>query len=114
MERNYGRGVSRGLRRMGRSLGRIAVRVFHLDDLLRRGMRRRLLDRNLEAGYRDLGEFLYARLQGEPLEEGDLTLLDLQRTELARLKEERDGLEIVRRRRSSPGKGRQAMSTTPP
>lgn len=114
MERNYGRGVSRGLRRMGRSFGRIAVRVFHLDDLLRRGMRRRLLDRNLEAGYRDLGEFLYARLQGEPLEEGDLTLLDLQRTELARLKEERDGLEIVRRRRSSPGKGRQAMSTTPP
>ncbi len=109
MERNYGRGVSRGLRRMGRSFGRIAVRVFHLDDLLRRGMRRRLLDRNLEAGYRDLGEFLYARLQGEPLEEGDLTLLDLQRTELARLKEERDGLEIVRRRRSSSGKGRQAI-----
>ena len=109
MERNYGRGVSRGLRRMGRSFGRIAVRVFHLDDLLRRGMRRRLLDRNLEAGYRDLGEFLYARLQGEPLEEGDLTLLDLQRTELARLKEERDGLEIVRRRRSSSGKGRQAL-----
>jgi hypothetical protein len=72
-------------------------------------MRRRLLDRNLEAGYRDLGEFLYARLQGEPLEEGDLTLLDLQRTELARLKEERDGLEIVRRRRSSSGKGRQAI-----
>ena len=109
MERNYGRGVSRGLRRMGRSFGRIAVRVFHLDDLLRKGMRRRLLDRNLEAGYRDLGEFLYARLQGEPLEEGDLTLLDLQRTELARLKEERDGLEIVRRRRSSSGKGRQAL-----
>ncbi len=109
MERSYGRGVSRGLRRMGRSFGRIAVRVFHLDDLLRRGMRRRLLDRNLEAGYRDLGEFLYARLQGEPLEEGDLTLLDLQRTELARLKEERDGLEIVRRRRSSSGKGRQAI-----
>ncbi len=109
MERNYGRGVSRGLRRMGRSFGRIAVRVFHLDDLLRRGMRRRLLDRNLEAGYRDLGEFLYARLQNEPLDEGDLTLLDLQRTELARLKEERDGLEIVRRRRSSPGKGRQAI-----
>ncbi len=109
MERNYGRGVSRGLRRMGRSFGRIAVRVFHLDDLLRRGMRRRLLDRNLEAGYRDLGEFLYARLQNEPLDEGDLTLLDLQRTELARLKEERDGLEIVRRRRSSSGKGRQAI-----
>ena len=108
MERNYGRGVSRGLRRMGRSFGRIAVRVFHLDDLLRKGMRRRLLDRNLEAGYRDLGEFLYARLQGEPLEEGDLTLLDLLRTELARIKEERNALDTVRGRRASSGKGGRA------
>ncbi len=108
MERNYGRGVSRGLRRIGRSLGRIAVRLFHLDDLLRRGMRRRLLDRNLDAGYRDLGEFLYTRLQKEPLEEGDLTLLDLLRTELARLREERNALDIVPRKRNSPEKGGRA------
>ncbi|MCL4485991.1 MAG: hypothetical protein M1537_06645 [Nitrospirae bacterium] len=92
MERNYARGVGRGLRRAGRSFGRNAVRFFHLDDMLRKGIRRRLLDRNLEEGYRDLGEFLYMRLQGESLAEGDLALLDLMRTEIARMEEERKAL----------------------
>ena len=92
MKRNYVRGVSRGLRRAGRSFGKSAVQFFHLDEMLRKGIRRRLLDRNLEEGYRSLGEFLYTHLQEDPLEEGDLTLVDLMRTEIARLEEERTAL----------------------
>ena len=53
------------------------------------GIRMRLLDLELERAYRDLGEFLYARLQPDPLDEGDLVLLDLMRNEIWRLEEER-------------------------
>ncbi len=84
--------MTRGFRRMRRILGRSAMRIFYLDDFLKRGMRLRILDRYIEEGYRNLGDFIYSHHQEGALKEGDLTLLDLMRTELARLSEERKGL----------------------
>ena len=91
-DKHYGRGIARAFRRMSRSMGRSAVRIFHLDDRLRQSIQLRMLDREIEDGYRDLGEFIYTRIQDEPLNDGDLTLLDLMRTELARRREERKSL----------------------
>ncbi len=85
----YSRGLSRGLRRFGVSLMRRGASLLRLDHRFRGGIRRRLLDLEIERATHDLGEFLYARLQPEPLDEGDLVLLDLLRTEILRLEEER-------------------------
>ena len=85
----YSRGLSRGLRRATLSLLRSGADLLRLDHRLRGGIRMRLLDLEIEKVHRDLGEFLYARLQPEPLDEGDLVLFDLMRTEIWRLEEER-------------------------
>ena len=85
----YVRGISRGLRRATLSLLHSGAGLLRFDHRLRGGIRMRLLDLELERAYRDLGEFLYARLQPDPLDEGDLVLLDLMRNEIWRLEEER-------------------------
>ena len=106
--RQYSRGLSRGLRRASLALLRSGADFFRLDHRLRGGIRMRLLDLEIEKAYRDLGEFLYARLQPEPLDEGDLVLLDLLRNEIWRLEEERRLAESKARgeeKRSLGGKG---------
>ena len=93
-EKRYGCGISRAFRRISRSMGRNAFRIFHLDDRLRQSIQVRMLEREIEDGFRDLGEFIYTRIQDEPLDDGDLTLLDLMRTELARRLEEKKSLGL--------------------
>lgn len=95
MKSRYSQGLSRGMRRFGVSLMRRGTALLRLDHRFRGGIRRRLLDLEIEKATRDLGEFLYARLQSEPLDEGDLVLLDLLRTDILRLEEERKLAEAV-------------------
>ncbi|MGC8528593.1 MAG: hypothetical protein ACP5OP_00120 [Leptospirillia bacterium] len=106
--RRYSRGLSRGFRRASLAILRSGADFFRLDHRLRGGIRMRLLDLEIEKAHRDLGEFLYAHLQPEPLDEGDLVLLDLMRNEILRLEEERRLAESKARggeNRALKGKG---------
>ncbi len=61
--------------------------------MVRGSLRSRFLDRKIETGYRDLGEFIYIHShQSEMMEEGDLVLMDLMLNEIMRLSDERKRL----------------------
>lgn len=104
------RGSFRGFRRVGLAAGRVLLRIVRLDDQIKSSIRRRILDRKIEEACRDLGEFVTLHMVDGPMNEGDQVLLDLLRTEVLRLSEEKrlvgpePGERPLRGKKTVPGK----------